>query len=53
MIVRRTGLERFIDAMLGAPWTDGKVSPKENMIRRMCPYGFIGVPFGRSRPIDF
>jgi hypothetical protein len=53
MIVRRTGIERFIDAMLGAPWTDGEVSPEETMKRRISPYGLIGIPFGRSRPIDF
>ena len=29
IIVRRTGLERFIGAILGAPWTDGEVSPEE------------------------
>jgi hypothetical protein len=53
MIVRRTGLERFIDAILGAPWTDGEVSPEETMRLRMPPYGLIDIPFGRSRPIDF
>jgi hypothetical protein len=53
VIVRRTGLERFIDAILGAPWTDGEVSPEETLRRRMPPYGLIGIPFGRSRPIDF
>ncbi len=53
VIVRRAGLERFIDAILGAPWTDGEISPEETMRRRMPPYGLIGIPFGRSRPIDF
>jgi hypothetical protein len=53
MIVRRTGLERFIGAILGAPWTDGEVSPEETMRLRMPPYGLIDIPFGRSRPIDF
>jgi len=53
IIVRRTGLERFIGAILGAPWTDGEVSPEETMRQRMPPYGLIGIPFGRSRPIDF
>jgi hypothetical protein len=53
LIVRRAGLERFIDAILGAPWTDGQISPEQTIKRRMSPYGFIGVPFGRSRPIDF
>jgi hypothetical protein len=53
IIVRRAGLERFIDAILGAPWTDGQVSPEETVRRRMPPYGLIGIPFGRSRPIDF
>ncbi len=53
MIVRRTGLDRFISAILGAPWTEGEVSPEETLRRRMPPYGLIGIPFGRSRPIDF
>jgi hypothetical protein len=53
VIVRRAGLERFIDAILGAPWTDGEVSPEETLRRRMPPYGLIAIPFGRSRPIDF
>jgi len=53
VIVRRAGLERFIDAILGAPWSDGEVSPEQTMRRRMSPYGLIGIPFGRSRPIDF
>jgi hypothetical protein len=53
IIVRRTGLERFIAAILGAPWTDGEISPEETMRRRMPPYGLIAIPFGRSRPIDF
>jgi hypothetical protein len=53
MIARRTGLERFISAILGAPGTDGEVSPEQTMRRRTPPFGLIGIPFGRSRPIDF
>ena len=53
IIVRRPGLERFIEAISGAPWTDGQVSPEETIRRRMSPFGLIGIPFGRSRPIDF
>jgi hypothetical protein len=49
IIVRRPGLERFIDAISGAPWTDGQVSPEQTMQRRDAPYGLIGIPFGRSR----
>jgi hypothetical protein len=53
MIVRRTGLEGFISAILGAPGTDGELWPAQTMRRRMPPYGLIGIPFSRSRPIDF
>jgi hypothetical protein len=53
MIVRRPGLERFLEGLLGAPWTDGECSPEEIMRRRLAPFDFIQVPYGRSRPIDF
>jgi hypothetical protein len=53
IIVRRAGLERFLEGLLGAPWTDGEVSPEEIMRRRLAPFDFIQVPYGRSRPIDF
>lgn len=53
MIVRRAGLERFISGIIGADWTDGEVSPEETMRIRLAPFGLVGVPYGRSRPIDF
>jgi hypothetical protein len=53
MIVRRSGLERFIEGLLGAPWTDGERSPEETMRQRLAPFDFISIPYGRSRPIDF
>jgi hypothetical protein len=53
MIVRRAGLERFLAGLLGAPWSDGEVSPEEIMKRQLAPFEFIQVPYGRSRPIDF
>ena len=53
MVVHRAGLERFLVGLLGAPWTDGEVSPEEIMKRRLMPFDFIRVPYGRSRPIDF
>jgi hypothetical protein len=53
IIVRRAGLERFLTGLLGAPWTDGEVSPEEIMKRRLAPFDFVRVPYGRSRPIDF
>jgi hypothetical protein len=53
MIVRRSGMERFISGILGAPWTDGERSPEETMRLRLAPFGLVGVPYGRSRPIDF
>lgn len=53
MIVRRSGLERFISGILGAPWTDGERSPEETMRLRLAPFGLLTIPYGRSRPIDF
>ena len=53
MIVRRAGLERFITGILDATWTDGEVSPEETMRIKLVPFGYVGVPYGRSRPIDF
>ena len=52
MIVRRAGLERFIEGLLGAPWTDGERSPEETMRQRLAPFDLVGIPYGRSRPID-
>lgn len=53
MIVRRVALERFLDGVLGAPWTDGERSPEEIMAARLKPFDWIRIPFGRSRPLDF
>lgn len=53
MIVRRTGLERFLIGLLGAPKGDGEVSPETTMRKRLVPFDFLRVPYGRSRPIDF
>ena len=53
MIVRRSGLERFITATLNAPETDGELSPELKMERDLKPFGTLAVPYGRSRPIDF
>lgn len=53
MIVRHTGLERFLIGLLGAPASDGEVSPEEIMRTRLAPLDFLRVPYGRSRPIDF
>jgi hypothetical protein len=53
MIVRRAALDRFIEGLVGSPWSDGEVSPEEIMARRLTPFGLLRIPFGRSRPIDF
>jgi hypothetical protein len=52
MIVRRSGLERFISQLLSAPHTDGEVSPEETMRQLLPPFDLLNVPYGRSRPID-
>ena len=53
LIVRRSGLERFLQGVLGAPWTDGELSPEEIMRQQLAPFELVQVPYGRSRPIDF
>lgn len=53
IVVRRAGLERFLEGLLGAPWSDGEMSPEEIMRQRLAPFGLLRVPFGRSRPIKF
>jgi len=53
LIVRRAGLERFLQGILGAPWTDGELSPEEIMRQRLAPFELVQVPYGRSWPIDF
>ena len=53
VIVRKAGLDRFIGGIVGAPWSDGERSPEQTMQDRLAPIGFVRVPYGRSRPIDF
>lgn len=53
VIVRRSGLLRFIAGLLGSPWTDGEKSPEEIMRLQLAPFGYVQIPYGRSRPIDF
>jgi hypothetical protein len=53
VIVRNVGLPRFIEGIVNAPYTDGELSPEMIMQDRLAPVGFLRVPYGRSRPIDF
>jgi hypothetical protein len=53
VVVRNAGLPRFIEGIVNAPYTDGEVSPEIIMHDRLAPVGFLRVPYGRSRPIDF
>jgi len=53
VIVRNVGLARFIEGIVNAPYTDGELSPEKVMHDRLAPIGFLRVPYGRSRPIDF
>jgi hypothetical protein len=53
VIVRKAGLARFIEGIVNAPYTDGELSPEKVMHDRLAPIGFVRVPYGRSRPIDF
>lgn len=53
IVVRRPALERFIESLLEAPWSDGEISPEETMRRLLNPFELLRVPYGRSRPIDF
>ena len=53
MVVRRGALERFIEGLIGAPWSDGETPPEETMRLRLPPFGLLRIPYGRSRPIDF
>ena len=53
MIVKRSGMERFITGLLQADWSDGEVSPEITMERQLQPLGTVQTPYGRSRPIDF
>lgn len=53
VVVRNVGLPRFIEGIVNAPHTDGEVSPEMIMHDRLAPVGFLRIPYGRSRPIDF
>lgn len=53
MIVRLAGLERFLVALLRAPWRDDERSPEMIMAAQLVPFDWLRIPFGRSRPIDF
>ena len=53
VVVRGAALPRFIEGIVNAPCTDGELSPELIMHDRLAPVGFLRVPYGRSRPIDF
>jgi hypothetical protein len=53
VVVRNAGLPRFIEGITNAPCTDGELSPEMIMHDQLAPVGFLRVPYGRSRPIDF
>jgi hypothetical protein len=53
VIVRRSGLEHFIEALLTSPWSDGEMPPEEIMRKQFRRYGYLQIPYGRSRPVDF
>jgi hypothetical protein len=53
MIVKKSGMERFLSGLLSADWSDGETSPEITMERQLQPLGTISIPYGRSRPIDF
>ena len=53
VVVRNAGLPRFIEGIVNAPCSDGELSPEMIMHDRLRPVGFLRVPYGRSRPIDF
>jgi hypothetical protein len=53
VIVGRAGLERFIASLLAARETDGELPPEVKLEKYCAPFELLGVPFGRSRPLDF
>lgn len=53
MIVPRARMLEFMNGLLAGDESDGEVSPEIKMTRHMPNLGFLGIPFGRSRPIDF
>ena len=53
MLAHRGGLERYIAGIYAGEEGDGVVSPETKMERDLAPFGYIPIPYGRSRPIDF
>jgi hypothetical protein len=53
MIVGRAALERFIASLLAAPEADGELPPEVKLEKYCAPFEHLGIPFGRSRPLDF
>ena len=53
IVVRKSGLERFISGTLAGAETDGEMSPENKMARDLKPWDTLKVPYGRSRPVDF
>lgn len=53
MVVPKARLLEFMNGLLAGEQSDGEVSPEIKMKRFMPNLGFLGIPFGRSRPIDF
>jgi hypothetical protein len=53
MLVGRACLERFISGLTAGPESDGELSPECKLERDCAPFEVLGIPFGRSRPIDF
>jgi hypothetical protein len=53
VVVARAGLERFISSLIVAPESDGDLPPEEKFSRHLAPFSLLGIPYGRSRPIDF
>ena len=53
MVVKRSGLCKFIAKLMAAPEADGELPPEVKMERDMAPHGILLAPYGRSRPIEF
>jgi hypothetical protein len=53
MLVGRACLERFISGLMTGPETDGELSPEAKLERDCAPFEILGIPYGRSRPINF
>jgi len=53
VIVGRSGLERFIASLVAGIETDGELPPEVKLAKYCAPFEVLGIPFGRSRPLDF